>query len=329
MKGFRVTIRHKKRLEAMDVKKIWGVENASSIGYNTMSIKFSLYKFYGKNFGLEPIEDQECLKIALKHLLNGLEKLDAGCFEDEITRIEYSFFYEMEQGRNLNSYQYIFKFLAGACTFETAEGTDDWKIKKLSKAQFGNRKDISKSKKKLEIYSLSDHLNKQNGTLYTELRDKFPILDQILIFDVSLTTKDKDKLEHFTLEECRTKALQVLTQYFFSENVETLYNKEVQKITDDILPKLKTEQCTDDFSHKALINKLLRTGELSNFLSYSGAVKKIYDNPNSCKVTVSKCKKIFEKIEVTENLILVETMKYIYDIVAQIHKNSAVPRDPK
>ena len=321
MKGFRVTIRYKKRLEIVDVKNIWGVENASSIGYNTMSIKFSLYKFYDKNLGLEPIEDQECLKIALEYLLNGLEKLDAGCFEYEITRIEYSFFYEMEYGRNLNSYQYIFKFLSSACTFEAAEGTSNWKIKKLSKAQFGNRKDVSKSTRKLEIYSLSDHLSKQSETLYTELRDKFQIVDQLLVFDVSLSTKGEDRLEQFTLEECRTKALQVLTKYFFSEDVETLYNREVQKITDDILPEVKLEQGTEGFSHKALINKLLRTDELTNFLSYSAAIKKIYDSSDTRKVTVSRCKKIFSEIEDKENLILIEPIKHIQNMVTQIYKN--------
>ncbi len=329
MKGFRVHVKTSQPVDIYELKKLKWVEDIRTYGHNSLSIKVSLYTFFDRTFGLELIKEDDNINEPLKQLLNLLKILGKDIEYYRISGIEFSFFYFMERGRNFDSYLYIFKLLAATCDFKGVDGIVDWKMKKLSKVQFGSSKYVNKSPKKLEIYSLDDFLEENYSKDYLDLKDIYPIIDEILVFDIKMSIPKEIPITYLKYSTSRDMALGILEEYLFTKDIESVYKKEIEKNLTFITEKLIKEKDKTDFSHSSFINEALRRDHITNATTYVLALKHVYQNSSSCKVITSRAIKIFSTIEQEENLILIKTVHYLEDIVAQIRKSSTMPRDPK
>jgi hypothetical protein len=323
MKGFSMYISTKQAVNISEIRRFPGVEDARTYSLKSFSVKISLHKFYNNDWGLKKISEQEPINKFIEVFLNFIERLKINVEEYRITSIEYLLFYTMEPKKTLNSYQYIFKALAGQCLFEGAEGTQDWKDKIITKASFGDRKDIGKSSKRIEIYELGqDILNTKGEENYNQLKGIYPNIDQILIFNVRLKIPKGLELISLPIDDAKKMALEVVIKYLFPENVSSLYEKELRKSFEIVYHILKEGKDEMGFSHKELINSLLRKDQIHSFLSYAVAISKFYESKKSLKVIKSRVKKIFTDIEEEENLILLDHIKHIENMVIQIYKNN-------
>ena len=123
-------------------------------------------------------------------------------------------------------------------------------------------------------------------------------------------------------DDAKRRVLEVVTKYLFSENTSCLYKKEIKKSFEIVRHILKEEKDKTGFSHKEVINRLLRKDQIHSFLSYALPLETFYESKESLKTIKSRVKKIFTDIEDEENLILLDPIKHIEDMVIQIHKNS-------
>ena len=181
MKGFTMYISTNQEVDISEIRRFFGVEDVRSYSLKSFSVKVSLHKFLNNDLGLKKISVQEPINEFIEIFLNYIRALKYDIKEYHITGIEYFLFYTMEPQKTLNSYQYIFKALAGQCLFEGAEGTQDWKNKIITKVSFGDRRNIMKSSKRIEIYELGKDISNNTGEKnHNQLKGIYPNIDQIL-----------------------------------------------------------------------------------------------------------------------------------------------------
>jgi|GEM_PF-5273577 len=323
MKGFSMFILTTQAVDISEISRFQGVEDVRNYSLNSFSVKISLHKFYENDFGLKKISEQEPINKFIKMFLDFIKSLKYDIKEYRITSTEYFLFYTMEPKRNFNSYQYIFKALAGQCLFDGAEGTQDWKNKIITKAVFGNTRNIGKATKKIEIYELGqDILNTMGEKNYNLLKGIYPNIDQILIFNVKLKISKNDNLMSLSIDDAKKRALKVVTKYLFTDNVSSLYEKELKKSFEIVSYILKEEKDKIGFSHKEVVNRLLRKDQIHSFLSYALPLVKFYESKETLKTIKCRVKKIFTDIEDDENLILLDTIQCTKDMVVQLHENN-------